>query len=218
MQEHELSFSYKARYYKLGELSSTTKQVWFVLHGYGQLAKFFLPKFETLQKHNICVVAPEGLSRFYLEDVTKRAVTGNNRVGATWMTAENRLMDIDNYLNYLQHVYQTVLSNGTTAPVTILGFSQGSATASRWAIHHPQNYQRLILWSGIFPPDMDFEKGNEILSHKDVTVVYGKHDPFINEGRLKEMTDLTKRLGIKPTQVTFDGGHEIHEPTLRLLI
>ncbi len=218
MQELELEFTFRARYYTLGELNSKTKQVWFVLHGYGQLAKYFLPKFESLEKHNICVVAPEGLSRFYLEDVTKRAVTGNNRVGATWMTAENRLMDITNYLHYLQKVYNTVMSKSTTIPVTLFGFSQGSTTASRWAISHPENYQRLILWAGIFPPDMDFEKAHEILSHKQVTLVYGEKDPFINESRLKEMTDLTGKLGIQPPVITFNGGHEIHEPTLQQLL
>ena len=218
MQELDLEFTFKARYYKLGEIDSKTRQVWFVLHGYGQLAKYFLPKFETLLKHNICVVAPEGLSRFYLEDVTRRAASGNNRVGSTWMTAENRQMDITNYLEYLQKVYHTAVNNSHAIPVTLLGFSQGSATASRWAISHPENYERLILWAGIFPPDMDFEKGREILSHKKVSIVYGTEDPFINESRLSEMTSLTKRLGINAPIVNFSGGHEIHEPTLLTLI
>ena len=41
MKEQELYFNYKARYYTQGELTTTTKKIWFVLHGYGQLAKFF---------------------------------------------------------------------------------------------------------------------------------------------------------------------------------
>ncbi len=218
MEEFDLEFNFKARYYKLGEITQQTKQLWFVLHGYGQLAKYFLPKFETLQRHNICVVAPEGLSRFYLEDVTRRAASGDIRVGATWMTAENRLMDIANYLEYLQKVYRTVVDDSHSVPITLLGFSQGSATASRWAISHPENYERLILWAGVFPPDMDFEKGREILSHKQVTIVYGTNDPFINESRLSEMTSLTKRLGINAQVMTFNGGHEIHGPTLTALL
>ena len=36
-------------------------------------------------------MAPEGLSRFYLEGFS-------GKVGATWMTREDRLNDIDNYL------------------------------------------------------------------------------------------------------------------------
>ncbi|MBX2964448.1 MAG: alpha/beta hydrolase [Cyclobacteriaceae bacterium] len=214
MQEHELAFNFKARYYQLGQIDSKTKQVWFVLHGYGQLAKFFLPKFEILLNHEICLIAPEGLSRFYLEDVTSRAVSGNQRVGATWMTAENRLMDITNYLNYLQQVYLSVRDKFASLPITLLGFSQGAATASRWAINNPQNFDRLILWAGIFPTDMDFTKANEVLSNKNVMLVYGTNDPFLSEKRMKEMTDLTRKLGFEVPAITFGGGHELDEATL----
>jgi len=214
MKELALEFSFKARYYQSGELNSATQQVWFVIHGYGHLAKYFIKKFEALSMRNVCVIAPEGLSRFYLEDIEKRVVTGNNRVGATWMTAENRLMDIDNYLTYLDEVHRQVLKNNPTLPVTILGFSQGAATASRWALHNKVNYERLIIWAGIFPPDMDFKKGNEVLSRKELAIVYGTKDPYINDKRLEEMQALTDKLGLNPPVTTFKGGHEIDEPTL----
>jgi hypothetical protein len=90
--QHQLNFQLKARYHKLGEVNASTKQIWWVLHGYGQLSQFFIQKFEVLAKQNICVIAPEGLSKFYL--------SGNSgRVGASWMTRENRQMDIETILN-----------------------------------------------------------------------------------------------------------------------
>lgn len=217
MQEQTIQISFKARYYTLGALEESTNQIWFVLHGYGQLARYFLPKFEVLQSQGIYVVAPEGLSRFYLEDVTKRAVSGNNRVGATWMTAENRLTDIENYLKYLDEVYTSVMDT-RKATITLLGFSQGAATASRWALHKPDNFSRLVLWSGIFPPDMDFEKGKQVLGSKTITMVYGKHDPYVTDTRLAEMTNLADRLGVTPEVITFTGGHEIDQDTLKQLI
>lgn len=214
IQEKTVEFSCKARFYQVSELNEHTRQLWFVLHGYGQLARFFLKKFEVLQQHQVCVIAPEGLSRFYTEAVENRAVTGNNRVGATWMTAENRLMDIENYLVYLDQVYRVITQNVQSIPVTILGFSQGAATASRWALHTAFPFERLILWAGIFPPDMDFRKGHEILSTKDVALVYGTQDPYLNDKRLQEMTSLTEKINLKPPVITFDGGHEIHPETL----
>jgi predicted esterase len=214
MQEKALEFTFKARYYQAGELNNHTRQLWFVLHGYAQLARYFVKKFEVLHAHQICVIAPEGLSHFYMEDVEKRARTGNNRVGATWMTAENRLMDIENYLTYLDAVYQKVTQNLNPIPVTILGFSQGAATASRWALHTSSPYERLILWAGIFPPDMDFKKGNEILSAKTVQLVYGTKDPYLNNKTLQEMTSLNNKLNLHPPVITFEGGHEIHDKTL----
>src|SRR5687767_5276492 len=144
MQELNVSFNFQARYFKVGEINEHTKAVWFVLHGYGQLAQYFLTKFNALTTQGVCVIAPEGLSRFYLEDVNTRNQTGNNRVGATWMTRENRLMDIENYITFLDTVYQAEVGN-RLIPVTILGFSQGAATASRWAVQNNIKYERLIL-------------------------------------------------------------------------
>ena len=98
MKERNINFEFKARYYKLGDITHETKQVWFVLHGYGQLAQYFIKKFKAIESSQICIVAPEGLSKFYLESVTSRSAGGSNRVGATWMTRENREVDIENYI------------------------------------------------------------------------------------------------------------------------
>jgi predicted esterase len=214
MQELHISFNFQARYFKLGEINEHTKAVWFALHGYGQLAQYFLSKFNSLTKHNVCIIAPEGLSRFYLEDLNTRSKTGNNRVGATWMTREDRLVDIDNYSSFLNTVYKTELTGHSNLPVSILGFSQGAATASRWALQDSISYQKIILWAGIFPNDMDFEKGKEILKTKTVHQVYGNKDPFLSEDRLNEMKTLSEKLGIKFDPIVFDGGHELHEQTL----
>ncbi|MEQ1588445.1 MAG: phospholipase, partial [Cyclobacteriaceae bacterium] len=86
--------------------------------------------------------------------------------------------------------------------------------ASRWALNDKISFHRLILWAGIFPPDMDFKKGHEILGAKDVVEVYGSKDPFLTDERLNEMTQLNKRLGINPRLVPFDGGHEINSEIL----
>src|SRR5207237_799567 len=67
-----------------------------------------------------CVVAPEGRPRFYLtESPTER------RVGASWMTREDRLHEIDDYVRYLDAVHVDLKLPNTR--ITALGFSQGSA-------------------------------------------------------------------------------------------
>ncbi|SKC44963.1 alpha/beta hydrolase [Ohtaekwangia koreensis] len=214
MEQQELSFNCRARYYKIGSITPDTQQIWIVLHGYGQLAQYFIQKFKILEEHQICIIAPEGLSRFYLEDVTSRMQSGNNRVGATWMTKENRIMDIENYVEYLNILYHREIGNTNTIPVTILGFSQGCATASRWVTDGKINFQRLILWAGVFPPDTNFEKGHSTLKGKDTFLVYGKSDPFINDSRFAEMKSVSSTLGIEPTLVEFEGKHDIDSKTL----
>ena len=211
MNQSELSFPFKARYFKLGEISNDTTQLWFVLHGHGQLAASFIDKFKALEKLGVCVIAPEGLSRYYLEGFT-------GRVGSTWMTKENRLMDIENYIQYLNAVYEKEVKDHSIPKVTVLGFSQGAATASRWVMGGNINFNRLILWGGIFPPDMDFERGQELLKDKDTYIVYGKSDPFLNDNQFAEMRDLASRLNIQPMEITFDGKHEIDEGTMLKLV
>lgn len=214
MKEFEVSFNFKGRYYTLGEITSSTQKVWFVFHGYGQLAQYFIRKFSPLQNNETCIIAPEGLSHFYLEDVASRSQTGNTKVGATWMTRENRLADIENYITYLNQIFEKEIPTSFKGQITLCGFSQGAATASRWALNGNVSFHRLILWAGIFPPDMDFKKGHEILGAKDVVEVYGSKDRYLTDERLKEMTQLNKKLGINPRLIPFDGGHEINPEIL----
>lgn len=213
MTEKTLEFSFKARYYQTEGIASRPK-IWFVLHGYGQLSQFFIRKFTILETHNIAVVAPEGLSRFYLEDVATRAKSGTTKVGATWMTRENRETDIRNYLVYLNSVYLEVMAQNPSAEVTILGFSQGAATASRWALASQCPFKNLILWAGILPPDMNVAQAGKALEGKKIISVRGKSDPFLNAEKTLEMEHLCGLVGINPDLYWFEGGHEINEPLL----
>ncbi len=213
--QKDLTIQFKARYFTSGEVTQTTKHIWFVLHGYGQLAEYFIRKFDVVQNPETVILAPEGLSRFYLQDAATRNLTGDSKVGATWMTKENRLTDIENYLNYLTDIYTKEVPANFTGKVTLLGFSQGAATVSRWAADNRIKFDRLILWAGIFPADMDFDKVGNILQHKEVLEVYGTTDPFLTDTRLKEMTQLNQRLGLNPKVISFEGAHELNADVLR---
>lgn len=206
MNFENIDFQFKARYYKLGELNANTKQVWWVLHGYGQLAQFFVSKFKGLTEKGIYVIAPEGLSNYYLQ--------GNEgRIGASWMTRENRLTDIENYIAYLNGIHHKEIG-GRKIKTTLFGFSQGAATAVRWAMNQQVEFDRLILWAGLFPPDINFEKGAELFKYKDVIEVLGKQDQFITEDRIQEMLKLNERLKINPKIIEFEGVHEINQEIL----
>jgi len=215
MQSHDLSFEFKARYYTLGDLGPSTKSIWFVLTGYGQLAAYFIRKFEILKDNNIFVIAPEALSRFYVDPLQSTGRV-SDRVGATWMTKENRLTDIENYLNYLNNLYLNL--DLPSVPITLLGFSQGAATVSRWISGGDLAFNRMILWSGVFPPDMNLESARERLRGKEVVIVHGTDDPFLNESQYQSMEAISTKLEIHPQVITFKGGHEIDNATLKRLI
>ncbi|MGH7540318.1 MAG: hypothetical protein ACRELC_04915, partial [Gemmatimonadota bacterium] len=69
----------RARYAALGDRKVAPAHVWFVLHGYGQLAPRFVRSFEALDDGSRWIVAPEGLHRYYLDHAERK-------VGASWMT------------------------------------------------------------------------------------------------------------------------------------
>jgi predicted esterase len=134
-------------------------------------------------------------------------------VGATWMTKENRLMDIENYITCLDSIHQKEIGN-RNIKTTLFGFSQGAATVVRWAMNGKVNFERLILWAGLFPPDMDFEKGAGLLKNKKIIEVLGKQDQFITKDRIKEMMQLNQKLKIDPSIIEFEGEHEINNGIL----
>lgn len=205
-------FQHKAVYYQSESISSSTKEVWFVLHGYGQLPQYFIRKFKGISDKERIIVAPGGLSRFYLDGFS-------GRVGATWMTKEERLLDIDNYINYLNSVAAEVLNDASEdVRITLLGFSQGSATVCRWVDKLNFNFERLILHSGAFPPDIDFSGLGKKLKKKKVYMVRGDNDEFINEERKNEQQTLIEKLNVKVEQIEFAGKHDIHVETLKKII
>lgn len=122
-------------------------------------------------------------------------------------------MDIQNYVAYLNAVYHHQIKD-RTVKTTILGFSQGAATAMRWAMDGNVLFDRLVLWAGLFPSDIDFGKGTELLQGKEVVEVLGKQDEFINQERVAEMHRLNTLLNISPTIIQFEGKHQIDQQIL----
>lgn len=213
MEEKYLNFEIKARYIQSGALNANTENIWIVLHGYGQLASYFLKNFKILESSTTCLIAPEGLSRFYLNGFS-------GRVGATWMTKEDRLTDIENNLNYLNNLYTHIVAPFQTSgtKVTLLGFSQGCATLMRWIVENHVIFDRMILWAGVVPPDLDFIKGKKLLKNKESYFIYGYDDPFLEETSLESIFKLFEILDIHPRVYTFKGGHEINDQILKKFI
>jgi len=213
LQEHHLSVTRTARYFTLGTIGPGEGEVWFVLHGYGQLAGRFLRHFEPLAQAGALVVAPEGLSRFYVDDVPPPP---ERKVGASWMTREDRLGEIEDYVRYLDAVYEEVF-RGVKRPavrVTVLAFSQGTATACRWLARGVARADRLILWGGDVPPDLDLAGARSRLAPLALTLVVGRRDEYITAKLLARETARLTAHGIPFRIVQFDGGHEIEPQVL----
>lgn len=215
MQEHRLAVTRTARYFTLGAAGSV-EQVWFACHGYGQLAARFLAKLGVLDDGRRYLVAPEGLSRFYLSESA-----GERRVGASWMTREDRIAEIEDYLHYLDAVHDHVFETLDRSRVTLhaLGFSQGAATASRWAAHGTARVDQLVLWGGELPPDLELGQGAvaERLRAARLALVYGRADEFITPKVVAAVTAQLREHGIPYRDIAFAGGHELNDAVLQEL-
>lgn len=206
-QELHVSVQRNARYTMLGKCGPSTEEAWLVLHGYGMLASYFAQRFQKLVTATCCVVAPEALQRFYLEG------TGG-RVGASWMTKDDRETDIQDNLKYLStltaHVEQEA---GRSLSWNVLGFSQGFPTAARWAIQSKVPINSLTAWGSDIPQDVQSGIRGK-WSGSSLNLVIATDDPYISEERLsREMQQLTE-AGISYTLHRYTGGHRIVEDTL----
>jgi predicted esterase len=217
--EHHIQVRRTARYYTLGEPASSTRDVWFVCHGYGQLAADFIKEFEIIGDATRVVIAPEGLSRYYAAS-EPGFHSSESKVVASWMTREDREAEIDDYVAYLDAVYDEILSrvDRKNVSVTVLGFSQGGATANRWLTRGHSRADRLIMWGALIASDADLNQAATFFRDVKLTIVVGKKDQFANEKMIEEYQRVLTEKKIPFELLTFNGGHRMDRETLTSLI
>ncbi|MGM0479532.1 MAG: alpha/beta hydrolase [Bacteroidota bacterium] len=203
--EGKLQLTKTFRYYTYGNPDKASK-IWFVLHGYGQLAFYFLRKFNVLDPDEHFVVAPEGMHRFYLEGTS-------GRVGASWMTKEARLDDIEDNHNYLDQLSAHFLNNYAFDQRIVLGFSQGGATASRWHAKNTFHADHFILWACVFPPDLEGEQDQDKLKTSRNYFIIGRQDQYFQD-HFEEIIDQYRQEIPGIEVIPFDGPHNIDHQTL----
>jgi predicted esterase len=237
LHEHHLTVERTARYVTIEPGEAGAREVWLVCHGYSQLAERFLRPFTALDDGRRLVVAPEALSRYYLHEEeppvrgadaarsdarhgdTQRPsgshAPGAGRVGATWMTREDRLSEIADYVAYLdalaRHLFRRVERSAVT--LRALGFSQGGATAARWAAQGTTRVDELILWGSHLPSDLDLTTALG-LAGTPVRFVWGEEDPYYDTARVAEDQARLAAAGIPSRLTTYPGGHHIDRGVL----
>jgi len=215
---HHLRVQRTARYYTLGGESLERRTIWFVLHGYGQLAGEFVRYFSDIATPDSLVVAPEALNRFYTVSVEK--IPARDRpVGGTWMTREDRASDIADYVEYLDVLYDDVVGSSSSGDVgiNVIGFSQGAATATRWITHTNRRVDRLILWGGLLPPETEVTPG-KALRRSRLTIVAGNRDQYVTEAALAGESARLETAGLPYDVIQFDGGHAINRTVFPRLV
>jgi predicted esterase len=191
------------RYFTEGD-PTQARTLLYVLHGYGQLAEYFIRKFQ-FPGNDYFIVAPEGMHRFYLSG-------SSGRVGASWMTKEERESDISDNLRFLDTLHKEITADRTFERIMILGFSQGGATAARWHYKGEIKADHLLIWASVFPPDLSIdEEINEVGSSKNIFFI-GDQDEYYSADEQIEQLQLYRSKGFE--SIHYTGKHDISSEVL----
>jgi len=205
MQENHIEVSKTARFFTHGQ--EDAPEIWYLLHGYGMTAFSMLKSVAVDSENNYLWVAPEGLSRFYWNGFSGPVV-------ASWMTKDDRENEIRNYVDYLNALNAKV--NTKQKPINILGFSQGVATACRWLAYAPLTFNKIVLWAGEPPADIDYQQQQH--KFKSLSVVYGKEDPFFQSAQIDKINTLFQATKIDFKLISFEGKHELNKELMASII
>ncbi|NNF27656.1 MAG: phospholipase [Gemmatimonadetes bacterium] len=212
IQEGHLEVTRTARFAQLGRIGAETRQIWFVCHGYRQLAARFIRRFTPLVDLGCVVVAPEALSRFYI-DVAPGRHGSEARIGATWMTRADRETEIRDYVRYLDRLAAKLLDQPRPGGVQVvaLGFSQGGHTAVRWAALGNTELDHLVVWGSYLPGDVTLPPDRP---GRSLTLVYGDEDPTRDPSLERSQEERILASGRSVMRRAHPGGHRIHDETL----
>ncbi len=190
---------------------ATARFAWMVLHGYGQLVPYSIRPFQSLPEEDHFVVAPEGLSRFYLKGTS-------GRVGASWMTKEDRLSEIEDQIAYLNRVKDWITPQLKQVNVTWigLGFSQGVATLNRWLAKGQWAPHHIVNWAGSPPWDIAYDQPH--LQQAKWWYRLGKEDPYIPVEVVEAWQQKWKAAGLHVQTDYFEGPHTLPSQKLVELV
>lgn len=206
-----LTIEKTARYFLSGPLDAEYKSLCFALHGYGQLGPYFIRPFAGKDLSQVLFVAPEAPHRFYLQG-------SSGRVGASWMTKEDRLCDIADYCAYLDRLYQELMPViQKVEQVGILGFSQGVATACRWLTSSAQHFDYLVNYAGVFPPDLDHSNAIPKMKKIPVRFLVGTEDEYFAGGKYEKHLEDFRQKGYPVELGFFEGRHKVYPQVLQEL-
>jgi len=212
MEKYFLNISIQAPYLKVGSNSQQTKNIWVIFHGYGQLVEEFSKLFSPLISDENILLFPQGLSKFYLRGVDKK-------IGANWMTSQDRDIDIKNYLKYLDQLFASEIQPmKKDIKLHLLGFSQGGHTASRWVRHSSLNYDRLILWGSSLAHEIDQGDVSERFSAGENIMILGDQDRFISNEQALLIKNRYSKINFDCRLVEYHGGHDIDQNVLAKLL
>ena len=208
--KHNISFEFSSSYITCNKLTDNTENIWIVFHGYGQLSKYFIRRFDVLDGDKNYIIAPQGLSKFYVDEDYKN-------VGASWLTKEDRESDLLNQQKYLIKLMDELKLkiDFSKIKINLFGFSQGVSALTRLLINYNMKVNNIIIWAG-WVPDEFFNINKDVLKDTNLFFVVGNKDKYYNnpiiKGYLKKIKNI---LNKEIDYFVFNGGHIVDRKVLK---
>ena len=203
LQEKEISYQTTNSYSTLNQLTSKTKNVWFVCHGMGYLSRYFINYFKELNTDENYIIAPQAQSKYYIPPKLKH-------VGASWLTKENTLKETENVVRYFDAVFESeAIPNHLK--LIVLGYSQGVSVALRYIAKRKIHCSQIVIMSGGIPKELVAEDFNFLSTTTKLSMCYGTNDEYLDEDRIlnekNRVFELFGHLDLKI--IPFEGTHEV---------
>lgn len=227
---HRITVARTARYATVGAEPADAARLWIAFHGYAHRAEDFVAPFAESVPTDTRVIAPEGLSRFYLE-MPRPDGAHLARTGASWLTRDDREDELRDAMGMLHAVvareHGTITAARGVAPaIGVLGFSQGVAMSMRWVADAASNpaldadspVSAHVLWAGGMAHDVSDEHMRAAWTHTAVHVVAGERDRFASEEARTNMRSRLMAIGVSAEEHMFDGGHRLDTLLLSKLL
>jgi polyhydroxybutyrate depolymerase len=180
------------------------------LHGFGQKCRGFLRQFARLRDQNILVAAPQGPHQLYMQMEPKK-------VGFNWLTVYEKERSIADFVGYINRLIERLSDTHRFDParIFILGFSQGSSMAYRFAASQTTPIRGLISCCSDLPADVaEILPG---LKPFPVLLAHSPDDPVAEPGKGDDAEQLLERHRFSVSRIVFDGGHAITPELVRLI-
>ena len=209
--EKEVLYNSTNSYSTLNTLTNKTKNIWFVCHGIGYLSRYFLKYFSELNSEENYIIAPQAQSKYYLGSKYKH-------VGASWLTKENTIKEIENVMCYFDAILDTE-KLPKNIDLIVLGYSQGVSVAARYVAKRKLKCSQLVLMSGGLPKELESYDFKFLKEKTKISLIYGADDEYLNEERMVyEKKRFYELFGNTAIITVFEGKHEVKKEVVNKII
>lgn len=199
-EENEIKYEISNTYSTLNTLDRNTENIWFVCHGMGHLSRYFIKQFESLPSTTNYIIAPQAPSKYYINPTYKR-------VGASWLTKENTIDEMENIVSYFDAIFKNQRLN-SNPNLILLGYSQGVSVAIRYAARREIQFKEMWLVAGGIPKELNQSDFSYLKSNPPVKFFYGNKDEYLNETRIREESTKLTQLFRNSEIHEFEGTHD----------